>query len=81
MLPETIKRGQPVEFVHDNRIQFGICVKDGKLGTEIEIETPRGVVKSWHILSYAWTGWLPEEIIKVWEKHNPTSQEEVYQYE
>lgn len=71
----TIHRGQPIEFVHENKIQFGICAKSGTLGFEIEIETPRGIVKAWQILSYGWIGWLPEEIIKIWEKYNDTYDE------
>jgi hypothetical protein len=66
----VIKRGQPVEFAHANKIRFGICVKDGTLGSSIDIETSTGVINSWHILSYGWTGWLPEELVKIWEKYN-----------
>jgi hypothetical protein len=80
-MPDMIKRGTPVEFTHENKVRFGICAKTGILGTEIEIETTTGIVKSWRILSYGWAGWLPEELIKIWEKHNPTSQEEVYEFE
>ncbi len=77
---QTIKRGQPVEFTHNGKICFGICVNDGPLGFNIDIETPNGVVSSWQVLAYGWTGWLPEELIKIWEKYNPASQEEVYEF-
>ncbi len=77
---QTIKRGQPVEFTHGGKIHFGICVNDGPLGYNIDIETPTGIISSWQVLSYGWTGWLPEELIKIWEKYNPTSPEEVYEF-
>jgi hypothetical protein len=77
---QTIKRGQPVEFTHAGKIQFGICVKDGPLGYNIDIETTTGIVSSWQVLSYGWAGWLPEELIKIWEKYNPVSEEEVYDF-
>lgn len=79
---QQIEKGQPVEFVYDGRINFGICTKPAIAGLEVEIECPRyGIVKSWQILSYGWTGWLPEELVKIWEKYNPTSPEEVYEFE
>ncbi len=78
---DIIKRGTPVEFSHNGKVRFGICAKTGRLGETIEIETINGIVETWHILAHGWTGWMPEEIIKIYEKHNPTSEEEVYEYE
>lgn len=79
--PTIIQRGVAVEFTHEGKIRFGICAKTGKSGEEIEIETTHGIVKTWQVLSHGWAGWLPEELVKIWEKHNPTSQEEVYEFE
>jgi|PlaIllAssembly_1097288.scaffolds.fasta_scaffold1643145_2 hypothetical protein len=79
--PTIVQRGVPVEFTHNGKVGFGICAKTGKLGEEIEIETTHGIVKTWHILAYAWAGWMPEEIIKIWEKHNPTSVDDMAEFE
>lgn len=74
---QTIKKGQPVEFTHQGKVRFGICIADGTLGNNIDIETPTGIVSSWQVLAYGWAGWMPEEIIKIWEKYNPTSPDEM----
>jgi hypothetical protein len=77
----TIKRGTAVEFSQNGLICFGICAKDGNLGGEIEVETTKGIVKTWHILAYGWTGWMPEEITQIWEKHNPTTTGDIAEFE
>lgn len=86
-----LKRGIPIEFSMEHhgfwpprdpsKMLFGILAKTGRLGDELEIETTRGIVKSKHIHSYGWSGWMPEEIIKIWEKHNPTSIGEIEEFE
>ena len=71
---ESIHRGTTVELMHNGRIKFGICAETELLGRVIKIDTPEGIIESWHILSYGWGGWLPEEIARIWEKHNVIPQ-------
>ena len=79
--PHIVKRGTAIEFSHNGKTGFGICAKTGVLGEEIEIETLQGVIKTWHILAHGWQGWMPEEIIKIWEKHNPTTIGDIAEFE
>src|SRR5688572_5121729 len=71
-----LKRGDLVEFtdnwyqhyppVDTSVIKWGVATGKGN-----QVETVRGIETAKHIHSYAWAGWIPDEIEPIWEKYHP----------
>lgn len=76
-----IKKGNPVEFLREPKAhvevgngEFGIATEDENSDGSVQVELSDGsFFQARHIIAYAWGGWLPEELEKVYLKHNPDS--------
>jgi hypothetical protein len=76
-----VKKGNPVEFTRKH-IQhytmgdgeYGIAIEDERADGSVKVELASGeIYLAKHIHAFAWGGWMPEDLEKVWIKHNPPS--------
>lgn len=81
-----VKRGELVEFTREH-VQhydgkdalFGVATEDERPDGSVEVEMGDGTKQvARHIHSYAWGGWIPEELEDVYDKYMP---EEIIDWE